>query len=206
MAKVVVQLVLLALVVKCNVASSHVYQKRALLQTPSCADQSDCVPAVVNDTIILPHVIDCVNGQCICRDCFEDRAGTCNLRECRFYTTQEGCIDNRKSQVTAILLSVFLSGVGAANFYIDRDGLAVGQLVLFLFVTFSSCAMCLPMCFFCCCKDDKKTGVIMMTYFCLITILVVLCSLAQLAWWIADLVIFANNDRDDGSGCKLRPA
>ena len=203
--KVEVLLVLFLAVVSCNALSNQVYQKRRLLQA-SCSNQSDCVPPIVINETIPSNVVDCLNSECICRDCFERRDGTCFLRECRFYTAAEGCLDNRKSQLTAILLSVFLSGVGAANFYIDRDGLAAGQLVLFLFVTFSSCAMCFPLCFVCCCKDEKKAGAIMMAYFCIITILVVLCSFAQLAWWIADLVIFANNDRDDGSGCQLRPA
>jgi len=101
---------------------------------------------------------------------------------------------------------VFLSGVGAANFYIDRDGLAAGQLVLFLIILFSSCAVCFPLCCICCAKDEKSYGVFLMIYFCLITTLIVLASLAQTAWWIADLVIFANNDRDDGDGCSLKPA
>lgn len=30
-----------------------------------------------------------------------------------------------------------------------------------------------------------------------------LISLTFFAWWIADLVIFATNQRDDGDGCRL---
>ena len=31
----------------------------------------------------------------------------------------------------------------------------------------------------------------------------VVLALIVLAWWIADMVIFANNDRTDGNGCPL---
>ena len=37
-----------------------------------------------------------------------------------------------RSQLTATLLSAFLSSVGAANFYIGRNDLAAGQVVLLL--------------------------------------------------------------------------
>lgn len=196
--------VFLLLLVECG---SHLsYHKRNLLQTSPCANQQDCLPAgYVNTTVVPPNLIDCIQGQCICQDCFMvSTDGTCSLRECRGYT-RNGCEDDRKSQLTALLLSIFLSGVGAANFYIDRDGLAAGQLVLFLIILFSSCAVCFPLCCICCAKDKECTGILLTIYFALITILIVLASLAQTAWWIADLVIFANNDRDDGDGCSLKP-
>ncbi len=41
-----------------------------------------------------------------------------------------------------------------------------------------------------------------MLLFALVTLLT---SLAVWAWWIADLVIFATNQRLDGDGCELNP-
>ena len=194
--------IFLALLVQCSSDSNH----RNVRQTFTCSDQEDCLPDRFRNssTIVPPNLVDCFRSQCICQDCFKVSDDTCSLRECRDYT-RDGCQDDRRSQLTALLLSIFLSGVGAANFYIDRDGLAAGQLVLFLIILFSSCAVCFPLCCICCASDKEKTGLILSIYFCFITTLIILASLAQSAWWIADLVIFANNERDDGDGCMLRP-
>ena len=195
--------VFLALLVQCGSDSNH----RDVRQIFTCSNQEDCLPDRFRNssTIVPPNLIDCIQSQCICQDCFMvSEVDTCSLRECRDYT-RDGCQDDRRSQLTALLLSIFLSGVGAANFYIDRDGLAAGQLVLFLIILFSSCAVCFPLCCICCASDKEKTGIILSIYFCFITTLIILASLAQSAWWIADLVIFANNERDDGDGCMLKP-
>ena len=197
--------VLLVILVECG--SDTLYHTRNLLQTQPCSNQTDCLPLryINTTTVVPPNLVDCISNQCICQDCFmRSGSGRCSLRECRDYTTGGGCEDDRRSQLTALLLSIFLSGVGAANFYIERNGLAAGQLVLFLIILFSSCAVCCPLCCVCCAGEKKSTG-ILTAYFCFITVLVVLASLAQTAWWIADLVIFANNDRDDGDGCMLKP-
>ena len=202
--------VLIVLLVQCG----SPYRTRSLLQTFMCASQEECVPDEFRNSTGVPtgvptNLVDCIFGECICQDCFMvaevgSDVGRCTLRECREYT-RNGCEDDRRSQLTALLLSIFLSGVGAANFYIDRDGLAAGQLVLFLIILFSSCAICFPLCCICCGKDSEKKGILISIYFCLITIITILASLAQTAWWIADLVIFANNDREDGDSCPLRP-
>ena len=198
----VVVSVFIVLLVQCDSS----YLARNLSQTFPCSSQEECVPDTIRNSTGVPiNLVDCIGGECICQDCFMvSELGSCSLRECRDYT-RNGCEDDRRSQLTALLLSIFLSGVGAANFYIDRDGLAAGQLVLFLIILFSSCAVCFPLCCICCGKDNEKMGVIISIYFCLITIIIILASLAQTAWWIADLVIFANNNRDDGDGCPLRP-
>lgn len=38
---------------------------------------------------------------------------------------------------------------------------------------------------------------------CCVVVTILLCSFAMVAWWIADLVIFAQNGRLDGNGCAL---
>ena len=49
-------------------------------------------------------------------------------------------------------------------------------------------------------------GSIFFILFMLVFVLVVVgCTLAAWAWWIADLVIFATNQRLSGSGCMLTP-
>ena len=49
-------------------------------------------------------------------------------------------------------------------------------------------------------------GSVFFILFMLVFVLVVLgCTLAAWAWWIADLVIFATNQRLSGNGCMLTP-
>ena len=47
-------------------------------------------------------------------------------------------------------------------------------------------------------------GVISIICTLLAVLVAICCVLALWAWWIADLVIFANNDRDAGNGCPLK--
>ncbi len=65
-------------------------------------------------------------GVCVCEECFVRLNNLCTVLEplCRNYSSStRQCVDNRKSQKTALLLSVFLSSVGAANFYIGNYAL-----------------------------------------------------------------------------------
>lgn len=69
-----------------------------------------------------------VVGQCVCNDCFmmDDSTGRCSVCSDYPYTSPGGCgTDNRQSQLTAFLLSLFLSSTGAANFYIGRNELGM---------------------------------------------------------------------------------
>ena len=57
-----------------------------------------------------------------------NKEGTCSGTICPDFqydnkTRMCSSVDNRKSQLTAFLLSLFLSYVGAANFYIGQNGL-----------------------------------------------------------------------------------
>lgn len=68
-------------------------------------------------------------GQCVCNDCFmiNDSSGKCRIcSEFSYREDIESCgLDNRQSQLTAFLLSIFLSSTGAANFYIGRNDLGI---------------------------------------------------------------------------------
>ena len=44
-----------------------------------------------------------------------------------------------------------------------------------------------------------------MTLMIIVVILVLLASLALMGWWIADIVIFATNQRLSSDGCVLQP-
>ena len=62
----------------------------------------------------------------------DDSNGACRI--CSEYSYREesqSCgLDNRQSQLTAFLLSIFLSSTGAANFYIGRNDLGSNMYML----------------------------------------------------------------------------
>ena len=68
-----------------------------------------------------------VGGACECRQCFfrDSDSGKCTTCEDYPYISSSRMCgsDNRQKQSTAILLSLFLSSTGAANFYIESYGL-----------------------------------------------------------------------------------
>lgn len=111
--------------------------------TPSCTRDSDCFPPGLSDTSTIPtSLVDCLSdGVCTCNQCFTRNATTnkCFFEHptCYYYdpnAASDTCVDTRKSQLVALLLSLSLSGVGAANYYIGRNMLAGIQLALFLFI------------------------------------------------------------------------
>lgn len=141
------------------------------------------------------------SGLCECNEtlsCFryDNSTNFCRLGSvCYSYdSTTEQCRFGRRSRLTALLLSIFLINFGAANFYIEQYQYAVPQIVLGLLLCvfqFGSCAVAGT--------RDNETS-----YPCIICCSInSVLSLLFLAWWIADLVIFALNSRLDGLGCPL---
>ena len=125
-------------------------------QTFTCTSNSDCYTNASAPTTL----VECVGGTCFCDECFDlGSDGRCTIEFPQCYNYNVGtasCQDDRRSQLVAFLLSLFLSGVGAANFYVGQDGLAAGQLVLFLAVFLVSCfAICIPCCVMCCIMGDE---------------------------------------------------
>jgi len=53
--------------------------------------------------------------------------------------------------------------------------------------------------------DDVKGSIVFILLMLVFVVLVLGASLAMSAWWIADLVIFATNQRLSGNGCILTP-
>ena len=95
-------------------------------------NNSQCVDG--GATGVPQSLVECATGGvCVCNECFElDSTGRCTQNmmcpdEYYFSRDTGACVDERPSQLTAFLLSLFLSSTGAANFYIGRNGL--GQLV-----------------------------------------------------------------------------
>ena len=146
------------------------------------------------------------NGSCSCDtynatqeiDCFYLNASenVCLLRDCWHFSNSSGeCREGSYERITALLLSIFLINFGAANFYIERYDLAVPQIILGLLLCFFQCGSCAvaskrdddtsKLCVFCCSVNS-------------------FLSVFFFVWWLADLIIFATNTREDGDGCPLR--
>lgn len=136
---------------------------------PLCSSNSDCFPSGFTNSSIVPvSLVQCLsNGACFCNECFTRNLTTnkCFFEypNCYYFDKTSGtstCVDRRRSQVVAFVLSLTLAGVGAANFYIGQNGLAGGQLFLFIFVFVCICAViCLPCCSFCVIGAGKEEGV-----------------------------------------------
>lgn len=130
-----------------------------------CNDRSDCYPDGV--TFVPTNLINCIDNRCFCDQCFtRNTTGQCGMTipspaTCYYYDEQsDQCVDNRKSQLVAFILSLTLSGVGVANFYIGQNGLAAGQLVLFFSIFLIICfAVCIPCCAVCCLAQTEDVKV-----------------------------------------------
>lgn len=176
-----------------------------VLVTSGCAADSNATDCRDHGCSIFDLVGECdeTSGMCSCDvynnteriDCFHDSNNFCQVRDCWNFINSSGrCVETGKERKTALLLSIFLINFGAANFYIERYDLAVPQIILGLLICFFQCGSCAlnskrdentsKLCIFCCSVN---------AFF----------SLFLFTWWIADIIIFATNTRDDGNGCSL---
>ena len=184
----------------------------------NCFVAQNCTRTTLNP-INSAQYVQCVSGVCACdgqNNCFTynssaaESLDACVLdTQCYIYTSLGACESTARSWLTALLLQVFIGEVGAANFYIGRDNFAGGQLFLFLviliFPFFLCCASCGIHAAFgegnnICGKLCGCSVVIAIIFLCIV---IILCSFAVPIWWIADIIIFASNQRTDLNGCRL---
>jgi len=102
--------------------------------------------------------------------------------------TDSKCNYARKSQLTAFLLSLLISGVGAGRFYLGLTLSAVFQLLIGL------CTIIIPIVAGCTifCQKGKITGIFIFLSF--------LFGLASFGWWLADSILTGTNQLQDGEG------
>ena len=108
---------------KIHIQRSHTSYRAVSVPTSLCTISSDCYPAGLNGSSVPTKFINCSNQKCVCSDCFyaANSYKSCAYQRCWEYDkTAQTCNDLRKDQRTAFLLSVFLSALGAANFYIEQ--------------------------------------------------------------------------------------
>ena len=105
---------------------------------------------------------------------------------------------------TAFILSLLLSGTGAANFYIGRYDLAVPQLFLLLLAFVIQIIL---ICFRLCTRNKKVDEDGYLCVMCcaamVLTILLFVVVLTGITWWVVDAVLIYLNQRLDGNGCYL---
>ncbi len=192
-------------------SARSIYVRRST-SPATCANNAQCKPkAFANNTIPMKFV-ECRNGQCYCSECFflNNTENRCYINPpCTEYNANNAqCTDNRKKSLTAFLLTFFLVPTGAANFYIDRLEFAIPQLILgIIYICFHLVFPCIGASvvvesFKIGENVDKNT---LRLGFAKCSLCIPYCLLAMLffSWWIADLVIFATNQRLDGNGCDL---
>eukprot|EP00731_Ephydatia_muelleri_P006487 Em0003g735a len=172
----------------------------------NCTADSNCSPSNITGYPV-PNGVKCINNACVCSgSCFSlsTVASRCTYSTCGWYNpnTTVCTAFAPKSQLTAFLLSFFVMPTGAANFYIGQNGLGGAQLALFLLTIIISYVSC---CIKICTKRGSNEGGagLFVCLSCCTGLLTLLISLVTLAWWIADLVIFARNQRTMGNGCPL---
>ena len=178
---------------------------QTLFNGTDCRDRLDEQEDVCSRYALVGECND-TTGACDCSlynntgsltDCFylDSTDNLCRVRKCwRFSNSSGECREDGKRRTVALVLSIFLINFGAANFYVERYELAVPQIILGLLLCFFQCGSCAvarkrdddtsKLCIFCCSVNS-------------------FLSLLFFAWWLADLIQFATNSREDGDGCPL---
>ena len=163
---------------------------------PASTDVGECDPVINCDARG-----DCAGDEddwyCICNDGYATFPKPVDDDPNPVYCNYE-----RKSQLTAFLLSWFLGLAGGGQWYIGLYSIAGWKLgLLFGFCCCGTCLISL------CCtalgigsKEDMMSGPMLFVpcWMCC-------CSLAVTVWWIVDLVYFGQNLYDDGNGVSLEP-
>eukprot|EP00731_Ephydatia_muelleri_P002409 Em0001g2409a len=176
----------------------------------SCLNNTDCYPTVLKGSAVPSDYIKCESYNCICSgNCFKLNGFICDFSVWGEYSNAtNNCTtaSDLKDQKTAFLLSLFLSSIGAANFYIGRNDLAIPQLVMTVVIVIPVALAIHCYCSLRALKRGKGLGplaFVLLSYGAVILVILVILVLIIISWWIADLVVFVNNERTDGSGCPL---
>ena len=163
----------------------------------NCAQDSDCVPPELAGEVIPPAFVSCLNDSCACDACFSVNASSGRCRQAHCFTYMDDtCYDNRHKHFWAIVFSVFFTWTGVANFYINRLDLAIPQVAIGAVILVLTAAQFVHRQIL----KRKERGEL--TFYVCFAFAMLFCW-AEIAWWVADVVVFATNTREDGSGCTL---
>ena len=151
---------------------------------------------------------------CILPSCHDYNSDTnkCKLKRCHQIVLIDDQVISCKnmgtsSKATSLLLSIF-SFTGAANFYLGNNLIGAFQLLAFitlLLLCILRICCCCSLCYgnfdseSCNCRNRGCLGIIL----CIIELVLLLISLAELAGMITDFIKIAMNGKLDGYGCIL---
>ena len=149
----------------------------------NCNNNIECYPSGVSN-LVSSSLIMCKNNGCVCNECFTKNitTGQCTYTVpsptyCYYYEEEDDeCVDNRKSQLAAFVLSLTLSGFGVANFYIGQNVLGTTQLLLFLGLLIVTCCVCSSLCIVYGCMDCQASYI---SYVSIISII----NVGYLCWY-----------------------
>eukprot|EP00731_Ephydatia_muelleri_P006603 Em0003g851a len=120
--------------------------------------------------------------------------------------TTHTCNDLRKDQRTAFLLSLFLSALGAANFYIEQNVIGGLQLATFVgvpIIIFGVWVLHLAiMLLINPCNVEGNNQDKLLLWPVIVSYLIWIAIV--LMWWVADVVTFAENLSVSGDECPLK--
>ena len=185
-----------------------------VLSQSYCNTHQNCTQTLLN-TNATNQSVECILNRCQCTDCFtfndntNSSTDTCVLNaQCYKYAFSVGrCESTARRKLTALLLQVFIGVVGAANFYIGRIDLGMGQLFLFIIL------IILPgvtEIFHCRLEsslkgnsDNSKHQISLILIISILSIITIFVGSFVFTWWLADVIIFATNTRTDLNGCTL---
>eukprot|EP00731_Ephydatia_muelleri_P006840 Em0003g1088a len=177
--------------------------------TSQCSNSNGCYPADLNGTSVPTKYIKCSNQKCVCTDCFyaTNSYKSCAYQRCWEYDkTTHTCNDLRKDQRTAFLLSLFLSALGAANFYIEQNVIGGLQLATFVgvpIIIFGVWVLHLAiMLLINPCNVEGNNQDKLLLWPVIVSYLIWIAIV--LMWWVADVVTFAENLSVSGDECPLK--
>jgi TM2 domain-containing membrane protein YozV len=179
-------------------ASSSVKNKTTIFIFPKCLSDADCSGN---------GICDLVSSECICNRNFasfydNSTATISKLEDLNIvyydYRGQKMCNYERKKQLTAFMLSIFV-GFGAEHFYLNRTGVAIAKLVFYFFCGFLNV---LYLILYKCVPGGAKYVTFIHTY----EALYLGCGVGyMLLWNIFDWVNIGFNDLKDGNNIELSP-
>ena len=178
----------------------------------TCTTDADCFPQLGLNI----SQVRCESSIqiCNCTECLEKtNDGLCVLNPC-FTIVNSTCLPlNRRSKTVTIVLAIFFTSLGAANFYISQWVLGGLQLAISLFtwgpvIFFTAWDLGLFTIFeknIIKCQLKTRQGAIICSFTCSIIflVLVILLGVTIVIWWFVDVITFSTDGRTDGRGCSL---
>ena len=169
-----------------------------------CTSDSDCFPDLNS------NLSSCLNSFCTCRDCLSTNAlsNRCVLDPC-FIVINDTCLsplDHHHLKSIALLYAIFLTAVGASNFYLQLWIPGGVQLIITLLLwTIVFLHTIWDLLLFTLVKKNKIRGGFLVPCSIISTIvfviIVALLGVVMVIWWFVDVISLATDNKKNMDGC-----